>query len=327
MRADNTATAVDTHGEQAFRRTGNHSQPVRADMNTVLSITVAAKGDCDPEPFIAALVHDGADIANNVDIHIAHDAPWHTVSAAWPDNVFLHECPIGTSIMKLWGTAISHSSGDYVAVLDINTPPAAGWLDAATAAIRNASALFFGPVNCGWAPDEPGIVGYLAEYAQFRSPLAQNLQEVPGNNLVCRRDLLDNAAKLASAGFFKTFMIWRLASEESRLPARSDDMIVTYRKPFRYRDYMKRRFEHGRCFGVTRHDNDGQPSRLACIGFAFFLPVLRTWRIYRTTRTDRDLKNAFYRHLHLILQAELAWSFGELLGYLFRNREYCENLT
>jgi len=291
-----------------------------------LSLAVAAKGDCDPRPFLAALAAQDVPGAGAVRVHIAHDNPWPVETGTAPAGVTLHACAPGTSILRLWGSALAHSSGEYVAVLDINCPPAPGWLEAVLAEIGRGSALFFGPVDPGWGQDDRRIIGYLAEYAQFCSPLDPALDEVPGNNLVCRRSLLEDSGKLQAVGFFKTFMVWRLQQERQLAPLRCDAMIVHYRKPFRFGHYVQRRFIHGRCFGATRHDNAGQPPRLLCIGFTLVLPLVRTWRIYRAVRNRPGLRAAFRRYLGAILASETAWSAGELSGYTLGGRVACDRL-
>lgn len=295
-------------------------------MDVALSLAVAAKGECDPRLFLEALEKEGVLSAANVDVHIAHDATWPIEPANMPANVSLHPCSLNTSILKLWGEALARSMGRYVAVLDINCPPAPGWLNSVLAEIGKGNKLFFGPVDSGWEKNDRRIVGYLVEYAQFASPLTAELDEVPGNNIVCERSLLDDVSKLQSEGFFKTFMVWRLAAEQQLLPGRLDDMVVSYRKPFQCGHYIKRRYIHGRCFGATRHDNADQPSRLLCLGFSVVLPLVRTWRIYKVVRNHGDLRRAFYRFILLIISSECAWSAGEFSGYAFGGRDCCNKL-
>lgn len=295
-------------------------------MEHLLSLAVAAKGTCDAQSFINALTKDGIIAASNVNVHIAHDGMLSIEPGAIPDNVTLHACPSGTSILKLWGIALARTTGQFVAVLDINCPPAPGWLSSVMSEINKGNRMFFGSVDSGWDKTDRRIVGYIAEYAQFSSPLTSELDEVPGNNLVCQHFLLDDIEKLQTKGFFKTFMVWRLAAEQDVEPEYINNMIVEYRKPFRFIHYIKRRFSHGRCFGATRHDNAGQPPRLLCIGFTVFLPLLRTWRIYKVVRKRNDLKIAFYRFILLIISSECAWSVGEFFGYTFGGRDYCDGL-
>ena len=294
-------------------------------MGKKLSLAVAAKGQCDPQPFLDALLADGITQSPDIDIHIAHDSIWPLTLDNLSDNVTLHACPLGTSILKLWGKAISASTGDYAAVLDIYCQPAVGWLDSVLQEIKKGSVVFCGPVNPGWQRNDPRIVGYLTEYAQFSRPLMET-DEVPGNNIACLRYLFEKDEKLQTEGFFKTFMVWKLESEQNLIPVRVNSMLINYRKPFKTAHYIKRRFIHGRCFGATRHDNPGQPSRLVCLGFTVLLPFLRLWRIYKAVRDKNDLKWAFFRFLFLVVLSECAWSAGEFFGYAFGGKTYCDNL-
>jgi hypothetical protein len=295
-------------------------------MGIRLSLTVAAKGECDAQSFLAALDADGVFDAGDVDVHIAHDGAWPTDATELPATVHLHACPADTSILQLWGVAMVRCGGDYVAALDIHCPPTIGWLDSVLAEIEKGSVLFFGPVDSGWDKTDRRIVGYLNEYAQFSSPLADALSEVPGNNIVCQRGLLDADETLQTQGFYKTFMVWRLAAEQGLSPQRCDDMIIRYQKPFRLGHYMTRFFTHGRCFGATRHDNANQPARLLCTGFTIVLPLVRSWRVYKAVRQRDELRAAFYRFLPLVLLSECAWSAGEFCGYVFGGRSCCNKL-
>jgi len=292
----------------------------------MLSIAVAAKGICDPGVFIEALKREHALESADVDVHIAHDEDWPVEYCDLNDVITLHRCPSGTSILHLWGMAIARSGGEYVAVLDVRGPPDSGWLACVQLQIAQKTPMFYGPVEPGWANNDSRIVGYLAEYAQFSKPLASTLDEVPGNNVVCQRSLLDDPLKLVSEGFFKTFMVWRLEQEMALKPQKFDDMSVVYSKPFSRGHYMTRRYLHGRCFGATRHDNPGQPPITLCMLSTLVLPLLRLWRIYRAVRRKPGLQRAFFRFFHLIVYSEVAWSYGELTGYIYRDRSVCVQL-
>ncbi len=291
-----------------------------------LTIAVAARGIFDPGVFLDALSRENATASQNIEVHIAHDEDWPPEYSDPGACIKLHRCPVGTSILQLWGVAIARSAGEYVAVLDVRGPPEEGWLLCVERQMENGVPLFFGPVEPGWGRRDPRITGYLAEYAQFSRPLSPALDEVPGNNVVCRRTLLDDSSKLLTDGFFKTFMVWRLEQEMGLKPQKFDSMAVTYYKPFSYGHYMRRRYRHGQCFGATRHDNPGQPARAFCTMSTLVLPLVRLWRIYRAARRRPDLHFAYFRFLHLLVQSEVAWSLGELAGYINRNRSICEHL-
>lgn len=291
-----------------------------------LSLAVAAKGHCQPQDFFAAL--DEAEMLESpeLEIIIAHDEPWPMMHATLPRNVRLCACPRGTSILKLWGIAMGQGTQPFVAALDLRCPPQPAWWSRVRQEIERGTPVFFGPVDPGWNECDARITGYVAEYVQFHSPLASSLDEVPGNNIVCRRDLLETPDKLAADGFFKTFLIWKLARKQQLAPQGFDDMVVVYRKPFLMGHYAKRRYIHGRCFAASRFDNPGQPPRLMCLAFTPVLPWLRVWRIYRAVARHRDMKRAFFRQLPRVILSEFAWSAGEFMGYGFGGRDYCDHL-
>jgi hypothetical protein len=291
-----------------------------------LSIAVAAKAPFETGPFLAALQANAVFARDDVEVHLTHDQPLRPPLMEPPANLHLHHCPEVRSILRLWGIALARASGTYVAALDVNCPPEPGWLNRVSAEIDRAIPLFFGPVEPGWPARDPRSLGYVIEYAQFKRPLARTLAEVPGNNIVCRRELLAPPAELVARGFYKTFTLWRLEREHGLVPARFDDMAVVYRKPFAMRHYLKRRLVHGRCFGGTRHSNPGQPAKLLCAAFTPLLPFLRTARIYRAVRPDDGLRTAFVRLLPRVMLAETAWSVGEFLGYARGERGACTSL-
>ena len=291
-----------------------------------VTLAVAAKGYCQPKEFLEALGAQGMLDSPAVEVRIAHDEAWPLPQADLAKNLHLHACPRGTSILKLWGTAMAGGSQPFVAVLDIHCPPQAGWWERVRREIGHGTPIFFGPVNAGWDPRDARMIGYLAEYAQFHSPLEPQLNEVPGNNIVCRRSLLDDPGKLVAAGFFKTFMIWKLEREQNLAPRCFDDMVVRYRKPFAMWHYLGRRFVHGRCFAACRFDNPGQPPRFICLAFTPALPLLRCWRIYRAVVNNAELRRALLGHLPSVLLSEIAWSAGEFMGYAFGGRDYCDRL-
>lgn len=290
-----------------------------------LSLAVAAKGHCQAQDFFAALDEAGMLASPELEIIIAHDETW-PMHATLPSNVRLCACPRGTSILKLWGIAMAQGTQPFVAALDLRCPPQPAWWSRVRQEIERGTPVFFGPVDPGWSARDARITGYVAEYVQFHSPLASSLDEVPGNNIVCRRDLLETPDKLATDGFFKTFLIWKLAREQQLAPRIFDDMVVVYRKPFAMGHYAKRRYIHGRCFAACRFDNPGQPPRLLCLAFTPALPLLRLWRVYRAVARHDDMRRAFFWQLPRLALSELAWSAGEFMGYAFGGRDYCGRL-
>ena len=103
-------------------------------------------------------------------------------------------------------------------------------------------------------------------------------------------------------------------------------MAVLHRKPFALGPYLRRRLAHGRCFGAMRHGNPQQPPKVLCIASTPLLPALRCARIYRAARRDPVLRQGFVRQLPRLVLSEVAWSLGELLGYLRGDGGACARL-
>jgi hypothetical protein len=293
---------------------------------TSISLCVAAKGRRDPAPFLEALLAQSFRVDGNVDVHLAHDAPLPDSAPLEAAGWRLHRCPEGTSILRLWGTAIAASTQRFVATLDVECPPDAGWWHGVLRALGAGSPVFTGPVAPGWRPSEWMIVGYLVEYAQFHRPHHPAVHEVPGINFVCERALLDSSDALRRRGFFKTFTLWRLARDRNIAVKRCDDMQVVFRRRLAAKSFLRRRYLHGRCFAACRHEQPDQPPRWACVLFAPALPGLKCWRIWRAARRHRDLHRAYWRQLHWVVLSEVAWSWGELVGYVAGAGDSCARL-
>jgi len=284
--------------------------------NIVLSLAVSAKGQGSPDEFLEALGAERVLSRPDVDVHIARDGPW-PIGLNTPPNVVLHAHEVSQPAAVLWGRAIAASTGKFVAVLDLHSPPGAGWLTRVMREIERETPLYFGSVELGWDSLDGKTAAYLVDYGQFMAPIPSWLKEVPGNNFVCRRDLFPAAAELKTRGLFKTFMIWRL-DRERIAPLFFNDMPVVYRNPFSLGLHLARRLEHGRCFALHRNDNPRQPPPLACLAFTPLLPFLRFSRVARHAWRNRNSRRALLRHWHLALLLEMAWSFGELRGYATR---------
>ncbi|HCB39037.1 MAG TPA: hypothetical protein DEP79_05075 [Gammaproteobacteria bacterium] len=306
-----------------------------------LHIAIAAKGDTSLESVLTtltdALLLHTPDVA--LHLHIAqdsHTAPQEYESIALeliPLPVRTHpgfsmafsHCPPGTSILRLWGTALAQNCSQYVAVLDACCPPSGHWLEHAIAGIRKGEPLFYGAVEPAWPLTDIRITGYLIEYAQFKFPIECD-SEYPGNNIVFQARFLPPAQELEQKGFFKTFMVWNIQQQHNISPTFVDNMEVLYAKGFNIPHYFKRRKSHGQCFGGCRHQQDNQPPRWACILFTPALFLVRTARIYNWIKHKPDLKKAFFRFLPLIIGSELAWSYGEFVGYSVGAGNSCQQL-
>jgi hypothetical protein len=305
-----------------------------------LCIAIATKGNVDIAPCLKALSQDIEDIALSITIHIAHDQDLELeiIQQLFPTcslnsntqtdtslQIITTRCPDLTSILRLWGIALANTTEQYAAVIDASCPPSTGWLSIVAENVQKDIPVFYGSVEPGWNLNNVNIIGYIIEYSQFKSPIQCN-NEYPGNNIIFKTSLLESKEELINDGFFKTFMLWKLEHEHNEKPQYFDNMAVFYFKTFQFLHYMKRRRDHGRCFGALRLKQEHQPPRWACIAFTPFLFLLRTARIYKWIKQKPELVKAYFRYISTIISSELAWSYGEFLGYSFGDNGACQHL-
>lgn len=277
----------------------------------LITIAIAAGDGARHTELIDRLAESGLLGQSGVEICVAYSGGYsRTVETA----VRSIHCPVGTPLFQLYGRALAETDSLYVGLLDADCPPAPGWLDAVLREARAGKNVLYGPVDPGWPADDPRIVGYLVEYAQFQSPLDQALGEYPGNNIAFRRELLETAPPDHS-GFQKTFFLRRLESESGIRPEACEDMVVIHRKAYPWRHYLRRRLHHGRLYGSSHARTIGGRRFLYAAGTPI-LPAIRYWRILRAAQRHPDLRNAVVRFSGRVLASELAWSVGEWQGYM-----------
>ena len=223
-------------------------------------------------------------------------------------------CCAGATLFQLWAKAIAQARGTHVAIVDARCPPSAGWLRAAREAVAQGLAAFFGPVSYGGADDDRARVEYVLEYGQFARPLAVGLREVPGNNLVFRRDLLD-AQAVRGGEFHKVFFVASLR-RSGVVPAYRDDLEVLYAKRYPRVHYLRRRLAHGRTYAALRSAQVSMAQRLLRMLTSPVLPLLRLGRIAAAVSGKPGLGAVLLRRPIHALAAETAWSLGECAGYV-----------
>lgn len=245
-----------------------------------------------------------------IDAHLAFTD--ERVLAGKPDWVTAHRCD-EASIFHLWGAAIAHCTGDYVAILSPYLIPENGWLEAMEDAANTGARAYFGPVEEAYGPAQPDIIGYLVEYCHFHRPLIGNHGEIPGTNLLVRSNELPPRDILQDEGFTKTNLL-RAWKKEGYQPAYVEDAIVIHQRPYDGKTYRSRRFSHGRAFGASSRQGMTIAGLVLAVAKSVLLPFVRVERIWARVRHLAQLRRTVRRHILAVWLAEAAWSFGEFIG-------------
>lgn len=278
-----------------------------------LSLVIAAPDNADRRPFYDSLVVAGA---FTHDIEILVIAPVGLSSDhPTPTGVRRIDARVNSSIFALWGEGVAAATGAYLAMLDVRCPLTPHWTQAVCSAMDTKAAVLYGPVKCAWSSFDARRVGYVVEYVQFHPPIPERLDEIPGINIVIRRELASRPEILTCDGFVKTRAFAWLKREGRNRPMLLPDAIITYRKQYTFKGYVLHRFNHGRYYGANSVSaTKGKFHWGRTVIVIAVLPLLRTWRIYRHAGRLPEDSRAFWRFLPRIILAELGWSLGECVG-------------
>lgn len=269
---------------------------------TSLALAIAVKGEWDANRLAEQLRTAG--VPADAEVHVACDP--ERAPTTPPRSLSVHTLA-AASLFELWALAIAESRSPWVAVLHADGLPAPGWFAAMERKIEREAWNdgYWGPVEPAEYGPSGSIIGYLTEYSQFHRPVPPGMNEVPGSNLVLRRD---------RAGTTRSFSKTQLL-REGLAPRYVSDAVVLYGRPFALGSYCLRRLRHGRAYAAARTPR--LPLRRSVL-LSAALPFLRTARIIRHAWRQKRLRGAGLLYLPAILVAETCWSIGEFVGYVTR---------
>lgn len=256
------------------------------------------------------------------------DATPDIVRREYPQVRLLHfDAPL--ALPSLRGHGIAAARGAIIAILDPFSVTPVDWaaqvLDAHT---RNDHGVIGGSVDLYRAESASYSrwVTYLNEYGLFMSPVARGATWIlPGSNLSYKREVLFDGTSPRYPVFWKTFVNWELEREGSALwldPA----VRVELNKPVAFRDFMRTRYHHGRCFAGMRVADSSAGMRAIRAASTVILPPLLLWRWSSGFWPKGHHRSRFLSTIPAQLALFAVWSIGEANGYLRGSGNSCEQL-
>jgi glycosyltransferase involved in cell wall biosynthesis len=236
--------------------------------------------------------------------------------------------PIGTAGLPwLFGIGIARASGQLIALTEGHCTFPPNWAVAAIAAHHATDSPVIGGAvepGCELSPLDWAL--FCCDYGQFLPPLqAGPTTDLPGNNIIFKRAILGSADSFASAGFWKTFFVHQLAAKGLATLA-EPRLAVVYHRHASLAQIIRRRYDHGRCFGAMRAPTMA-PLRRAIYALAGpLLPWLLTYRLVQRMRAKPAYWVRFAAVLPRAFLMLLLWSIGEWVGHLAGAGRSCERL-
>ncbi len=233
--------------------------------------------------------------------------PAELLSEDFPTVRFVHFADAKTLPALRW-SGVALTAAPLVAALEATCVPAPDWARWMATAHDAASQA---PVVGGAVTVRPGAGAfelglYFCEYAPFAPPVEEGpAAALSGANLCYKRSALE----YLDSGCWETAMHerWLIEGRELRLcPA-----AVEFCNAMRPGAALRQRFHYGRAYAAERWGANS----LLCAALCPLLPGVLTWRQARWA-WRKGMTRRFARALGWTLALNLAWSAGELRGYL-----------
>ena len=233
------------------------------------------------------------------------------------------------TIPELRGAGIAVARGRIVALLDPYCIVGERWLSELLAVhARRPEPAVGGTVELGSAHGR-GVVHwavFFSEYAAFMPPVREGRSaDLAGGNVAYKRGALGDPAELAQAGFWKPFVNARLKAEGRGFWI-APSLSVGLRKPVPFREFLRSRYHHGRCFAAMRVARCTRVEACWRALTAPALPILALWRGARAVWPKRRRRVEFLMSLPLLLLLHGSWAWGEFCGYLLGPGRSCGQL-
>jgi glycosyltransferase involved in cell wall biosynthesis len=234
------------------------------------------------------------------------------------------------TLPDLRGRGIAASAGEIIAILDPYSIADADWLpELVRVHAERPNLVVGGAVDLHPARRSSLLAwaAYINEYGMFMPPVRGGETDIlPGSNVSYKREALFDGARPRYPVFWKTFVNWEIEARGSRLWL-APQVVVKLRKPVPFLDYVKTRYDHGRCFAGMRVAGQPGSVRLRRALTAPLVPALLLWRWGRIFWSKKRHRGRFLTTLPLQLALFGLWAWGELWGYLRGPGRCCQRLV
>jgi hypothetical protein len=158
---------------------------------------------------------------------------------------------------------------------------------------------------------------YFCDFLRYQNPLPAGESEFASDaNTAYKREALEAIRPVWEEVFHETKVNWALRSRGEKLVLAPEAIVLQHRKGLRLASALEERFIWGRSYAATRAGMAGLPQRAFWAAFSPLLPLLLLGRMGSTVLRKGRSTGAFLKALPLTALLLLAWSGGELTGYL-----------
>jgi glycosyl transferase family 2 len=220
-------------------------------------------------------------------------------------------------IPQLWSLGIASARGGIVATTTAHCVPKHDWIARMREAhVRLDAAGIGGPIEAPRGGSAVEWATYFLRYSNyFNYHCEQNVHEIAADNASYKREGLEAHRDAMSGGFWEPDF-HRLLFAEGKALAFVPEIRVRLATSFGFGWFCAQRLHHGRQFGAARVREAGAALRMIRIVSSPLIPAVLLAKVFaRVLRSRRDLA-PFFLSLPVLLAFILAWTAGEVWGYL-----------
>jgi glycosyltransferase involved in cell wall biosynthesis len=245
----------------------------------------------------------------------SHDGSAEIVKDDFPD-VRVMMAPPSALIPELWGLGMGESRGSIIAITTAHFVPAPDWVDAMLEAHAGVAAAVGGAIESAQPASPVDWAVYFCRYSQYMLPFERgSVGEIAGDNASYKRGHIERYRHVWRKGFWEPAIHAELRKAGLQLLL-VPSVVVFHHRSFRLRSFVTQRFWHGMKFGQQRVCRVRWTQRALYIALSPGIPLVFLIRIARQVFGKRRNRTKFVLSLPALVLFLLAWSCGELLGYV-----------
>ncbi|MEO6445465.1 MAG: glycosyltransferase [Gemmatimonadaceae bacterium] len=252
-------------------------------------------------------------------------APESPIPGEWRErhpSVHWIEGPPRCSPARLRSLGVSAARGTHVACTEDHCVPAPDWcarIVAAHAGEPGVSRVVGGAIDKRPDPSTPdgsAWAAYLLDYSRYMPPFSPGPAQYASDcNVSYVRAALENVRQVWEVEFHETSVHDALAAQG--IPLRLDPTVMVFEhRPVKLWDYLRERGEHGALFARTRLIGASPVTRVQWFATSLLLPPVLVMRAVQRVRRAGQLHRVPARAWPPLVAAAVAWSLGEVRGYL-----------
>jgi hypothetical protein len=233
-------------------------------------------------------------------------------------NLTLIRAAKGLLVPHLWGIGAQRASAPLVAFTTAQCIPDSEWVVSMLREFQDHPEFvgFGGAIEPPRQGSSKDWAAYFSRYSAFMPPvLAGPGQDIPGDNAVYKREVLDKYWTERNQGFWET--LFHRSLRQSGLSIAMSSLLSVEMgnvgNPF---EYSRVRKEHGRHYGSTRPETSALQRAMRIVAAPVLIPYLVARIGRRVASTRRDLMVKYYASLPWLIVFTTAWSIGEVSGYM-----------